>query len=106
MEELMQPKRLRARILLWVDEETKTNSLPPKSGQLMEAVLYRGEMPRGDVATQLEMSERSARRIISSLLDKGVLRSESSRAPLHLAFPAAIAGRWMPDLFPDHVVES
>ena len=30
----------------------------------------------------------------------GVLVSESSRAPLRLAFPAALASRWMPGLFP------
>jgi len=29
------------------------------------------------------------------------LVSESSRAPLRLAFPAALASRWMPGLFPD-----
>ena len=45
--------------------------------------------------------ERQARRIVSALLDKEVLISESSRAPLRLAFPAALASRWMPGLFPE-----
>jgi len=49
--------------------------------------------------------ERQARRITSALLEKGVLRSESTRAPLTLAFPARLAGRWMPGLFPDKVDE-
>ncbi len=103
MEELMQPNRLRTRILLWVEEEARGGSLPPRSGQVMEAVLYRDALPRGDVPALLGMGERHARRVVAALLDRGVLRSASSRAPLLLAFPAVTAGRWMPDLFPDHL---
>ena len=50
MESLVQPDRLRARILLWAEEEIRLNTLPPKSGNILEAVLYRGELPRGDAA--------------------------------------------------------
>jgi hypothetical protein len=32
-----------------------------------------------------------------------VLTSESTRAPLRLAFPAALAHRWMPGLFPEKI---
>ncbi|HEY7297741.1 MAG TPA: hypothetical protein VH684_07375 [Xanthobacteraceae bacterium] len=31
----------------------------------------------------------------------GVVTSKSTRAPLRLAFPAALAARWMPGLFPE-----
>ena len=41
------------------------------------------------------------RRIVSALVERSVLVSESSRASLRLAFPAVLAGRWMPGLFPD-----
>ena len=34
-------------------------------------------------------------------IEKGVLASEGTRAPLHLAFPANVAQRWMPGLFPE-----
>jgi hypothetical protein len=34
-------------------------------------------------------------------LDIGALSSTSTRAPLKLAFPAKLAGRWMPGLFPE-----
>ncbi len=103
MESLMQPDRLRTRILLWVEEEIRLGALPQKSGAILEAVLYRGELPRGEAAGVVGGSERNARRIVSSLIDVGVLVSESSRAALHLAFPAALASRWMPGLFPDKV---
>jgi Fic family protein len=101
MEELVQPDRLRARILLWTEEEIRLGLLPPKSGNVLEAVLYRGELPRGDAAGVVATGERQARRIVAALIDKGVLTSEGARAPLRLAFPAALAPRWMPGLFPE-----
>ena len=101
MENLVQPDRLRTRILLWAEEEIRLGSLPPKSGSILEAVLYRGELPRGDADTVVGTGKRQARRIVSALVDKGVLVSESPRAPLRLTFPAALASRWMPGLFPE-----
>ncbi|MGH9326024.1 MAG: DUF1488 family protein, partial [Terriglobia bacterium] len=101
MEGLMQPDRLRARILLWAEEEIRLDTLPPNSGSILEAVLYRGELPRGDAAGIVGAGERHARRIVSALIERGVLASESSRAPLRLVFPAALASRWMPGLFPE-----
>lgn len=101
MEDLMQPDPLRARILIWVAEEIRLDRLPPKSGSILEAVLYRGDLPRGDAAATVGASDRQARRVVSALLERGVLQSDSTRAPLRLAFPAALASRWMPGLFPD-----
>jgi len=68
-----------------------------------EALLYRGELTRSDVAAIAGTGDRQARRITSALLDNGVLTSLSPRDPLHLAFPAALASRWLPGLFPDRV---
>jgi Fic family protein len=101
MENLVQPDRLRARILLWVEEEIRLGLLPPKSGNILETVLYRGELPRGDAAAIVSTGGRQARRIVSALLEKNVLTSESARSPLRLAFPAVLAPRWMPGLFPE-----
>jgi Fic family protein len=101
MEGLMQPQQLRARILLWTEEEIRLDRLPPKSGAILEAVLYRGELPRGDTASIVGTGERQARRVVSALIERGVLLSGSSRAPLRLAFPATLSARWMPGLFPD-----
>ena len=101
MESLIQPDHLRARILTWAEEEIRLNHLPPKSGEVLQAVLYRGELPRADAPGIVGTGERQARRIVSALLDLGVLVSESTRAPLRLALPAALAPRWMPGLFPE-----
>ena len=101
MEGLMQPDRLRARLLVWAEEEARLGKLPQRAGQLLEAILYRGELPRGEVSTLLGIPDRSTRRVTSELLQQGVLVSDSTRAPLRLAFPATLASRWMPGLFPD-----
>ncbi|MGD1102420.1 MAG: Fic family protein [Terriglobia bacterium] len=103
MESLVQPDRLRTRIRLWVEEEIQLGHLPSKSGSILEAVLYRGELPRGDAGAVVGTGERQARRIVSALLDKEVLVSASPRAPLHLTFPATLATRWMPGLFPERI---
>lgn len=101
MEQLAQPDRLRDRILVWTEEEVRAGTLPAKSGQVLEAVLFRGGLPRGDVPALLGASERAARRVVSALLHRGVLVSDSTRAPLFITFPAALAARWMPGLFPE-----
>ena len=101
MQGLVAPDRLRHRIQIWLEEEIRMGVLPPKSGAVVEAVLFRGELPRGDVAGLLGTGERQARRLTSALVERGVLRSQSSRAPLHLAFHARLASRWMPGLFPE-----
>lgn len=106
MESLVQPDRLRTCILLCAEEETRLGHLPPKSGSILEAVLYRGELPRAAAAGVVGTGERQARRVVSARIEKGVLVSDSTRAPLRLVFLAALASRWMPGLFPEKVAMS
>ena len=101
MEGLVQPDRLRHRILIWAEEEIRAGALPPKSGAVFQAILYRGNLPRSEVAPLLGTGERQARRVTAALIERDVLTSDSSRAPLRLAFPARLASRWLPGLFPD-----
>ena len=101
MEGLMQPAQLRSRILAWADEEVRLGKLPPKANNILEALLYRGELPRGDAAAIVGTGERQARRVVSALAELGAINSASTRAPLRLAFPAALASRWVPGLFPE-----
>lgn len=101
MESLVEPDRLRSRILIWAEEEIRNDALPPKSDAVLQAVLYRGALARGEIGELLGASDRHARRITRALLDRGVLVSDSHRSPLRLNFPAKLASRWMPGLFPD-----
>ena len=101
MESLVQPDRLRARILVWANEEITLGTLPAQAVRILEAVLHRGELPRGDVDEIAGTGPRQGRRILSGLIERGVLAAEGPRAPVHLAFSAELAQRWMPGLFPD-----
>jgi Fic family protein len=101
MEALVQPTRLRDRIAIWTEEQIRGSTLLPNSGLVLEAILYRGELPRGEVKNLLAASDRQARRVTSALIKRGVVTSTSTRAPLLLAFPATLASRWMPGLFPE-----
>jgi hypothetical protein len=48
------------------------------------------------------VSSRTASRVVSILIDHDVVVSESSKAPLlRIHFPAKLAPRWMPGLFPE-----
>jgi Fic family protein len=100
MQSLVQPEQLRSRILHWVEDEMRLNRLPSKTERIMEALLYRGSLPRSEIPGILDTGERQARRIVAVLSKEGVITSPSSRAPLALAFPAKLASRWMPGLFP------
>jgi hypothetical protein len=101
MEDLVRPEKLRTRIKLWADEEIATDSLPKQAGTVLDAILFRGELPRGDVPELLDTSERTARRVVSALIDHGVVTAKTTKSPLHITFPAKLAARWMPGLFPE-----
>ena len=73
------------------------------AGSVLEAILYRGELPRSEVASLLGQTSRHARRVVADLIERGVLAADSPRAHLRLAFPAALASRWMPGLFPEQL---
>jgi Fic family protein len=101
MEELVQPERLRIRIGRWVAEEVTLGTLHEKSSTLLDAILYRGEIPRGEVPRTLDVSERTANRVVAGLVERGVLASQTPKAPLRIIFAATLAAYWMPGLFPE-----
>ncbi|MDV7341617.1 Fic family protein [Terasakiella sp. A23] len=102
MENLVAPKKLQERIRLWAEEEIRLGNIPKKSILILDALLYRGELPRADIPDMLGTSPRQASRTFAPLMEMGVIQSKSTRASLTLSFPATLAPRWMPGLFPDH----
>lgn len=101
MEKLLKPSELWTRVLTWAQEQVRLGRLAVKSEKVLEALLLRGELARADVPAIVDTGDRQARRVVASLMEHGVLKSASSRAPLRLNFPAALAGAWMPGLFPE-----
>lgn len=100
MRQLLEPDRLRLRILNWAKTETDIGALPPKSGHILEVLLYRGELPRSEVGTLLNVTDRHARRLTSELLKTKILTSKSDRSPLRLALSFEHAQHWLPGIFP------
>jgi Fic family protein len=101
MEDLVQPEKLRARVKLWADEEIMTGALPEKAGAVLEAILYRGTLPRAEVADIVGAAPRTGRRVVAALVARGVITAQTSKSDLRIAFPAELAGRWLPGLFPE-----
>ncbi|MEO8242368.1 MAG: Fic family protein [bacterium] len=101
IEGLMQPQRLRERVLTWCHREMATGTLTKGADVVMREALMSGTFERGAVPALLNVSDRQARNVTAELLIVGALRSETPRAPLRLSFPAVLASDWMPGLFPD-----
>ena len=100
MEGLMEPARLSARVLSWADQEARLGVIAPRSGEVLNALLYRGELPKAEVEKLLGVTDRQARRVTAPLVELGVLTSKTVRDPYRLGFPARLAPLWMPGLFP------
>ncbi len=67
---------------------------------MLREVLLAGELERGRVPALIDTSERTARRVISALLEKRLLVSSSHKSPLRLGFPIDVVERWFPKLYP------
>ena len=101
MSRLIRPDLLAGRVLNWATNEIRAGRLPSRSEWVLEKLLARGTLERGEVAGLLGVSERTSRRVTAALLDLKVVVSESPRSPLRLGFPATVAHHWLPGLFPE-----
>ncbi len=94
---------MQRRIQAVVDRQVSFGELKPEAGHLLRDVFLRGEISRGEIPNIIGMPERSARRVVSSLLEKGYLVSDSEKGPVMLAFPASLVGYYFPRLYPEGV---
>jgi hypothetical protein len=100
MERLMRPKELRGRIMSWADDEIRLRRLHEKAKLVLDHILFNGQLERKDLPEIVGMDDRQARRVAQPLVEAGLIRASTSRSPYHLAFPAALAARMMPGLYP------
>ena len=80
----------------------KTKNIDEKSAAILNAVLIRGEINRGNVAEIINKSERSARNLIKVLLDLGLLTSPSPKGTLRLGFPLSAVNFYFPKLYSEN----
>jgi Fic family protein len=62
--------------------------LKPEAAGLLEETLIRGEIDRGDASRITGLPERSARRVLTELVEFGLLASPTPKGSLSLQFPA------------------
>lgn len=103
MEQLMEPKSFRSRFQKWAEEETRLGTIPAKGSNVLDAILFRGSLPRSEVQSVVNQSERAANYITKALSKHGVIMAPGARADWQIAFPAKLAPRLMPGLFPEQI---
>lgn len=75
--------------------------LKPEAFRLLEAILIRGEIERGEVSRIINLPERSARRILNAAIQSGLVSSETPKGALSLRFPIDALDILFPRLFPE-----
>ena len=98
MASLLELDALVGRLRRFVDRHDR---LRPETVPILEQALIRGEMPRGDAERVTGLKERAARMALASLIDDGLLASDSPKGPVSLRFPAHTVELLFPRLFPE-----
>lgn len=111
MDKILGLHRIDARIEGYIKDRDKARGalhpLDQRSGKLLKALFLQGEIARGEARSILGMerqSDRQARRIVSQLLQEGLVCSTSHRAPLTIGFPAKVLRYYFPDIFDPSVM--
>jgi Fic family protein len=100
MSGLLEPATLLRRIEIHVEEEIRAKRLLRGSFAVLREAVIAGEVERSRIPSLTGYEERGARNVTAALIDHGMLTASSHRAPLRLAFPAEVAERWFPNLYP------
>lgn len=75
--------------------------LPKESSKLFNYLLIHGEMPRGKAVEVLGLKERSARNVLSELVKRDFLISNTVKSPIRIRFDAIFAKYLFPELVPE-----
>ncbi len=100
MQSILDPENLLRRIELYCRDEVEAGRLPKASYLVLREAVLAGEVGRSRVPSILNLQERAARNVTSSLVGKKLLVSENTRAPFRLGFPAEAVEHWFPSLYP------
>jgi Fic family protein len=99
MRSLIEPGRLLPRIQVWVEEEIRAQRLLPGSWPLLRETILIGEFPRGQASAITGYKDRQARQVMSALVTRRLLISDTEKGPVRLGVPADVVERWFPGLY-------
>ena len=100
MSGLLEPATLLTRMEIYIEEEVRAKRLLRGSFAVVREAVMSGEVERSKIPALTGYEERGARNVTAGLVDRGMLTAATHRAPLRLAFPADVAERWFPNLYP------
>ena len=102
MSGLLEPATLLTRMEIYIEEEVRAKRLLRGSFAVLREAVMSGEVERSKIPALTGYEERGARNVTAGLVDRGMLTATTHRAPLRLAFPADVAERWFPNLYPEN----
>lgn len=100
MRSILEPSELLRRIEIYSEEEIRAGRLPKGAFPFLREALLAGEFDRGKASSLINRGERTARTVLSKLIECGLLTSNSPRGPVRLGFPLTVVERWFPSLYP------
>ncbi|MDF1581596.1 MAG: Fic family protein [Desulfuromonadales bacterium] len=102
LERLMGYARMRAEKIIPTPTPRHTG-MKPEAGKILQEVLLRGEMTRGDAASASGLG-RSGRDVLAQLLDEELLVSSMPKGLVRVNFPTHISTYLFPDLYPTQML--
>ncbi len=99
MQTMLDLENLPKRIEGYVHYLVGMKQLKIQSFDLLKAALFEGEISRGNIAAITGMPERTARNLISPLLNLGLLKSTTPKGSLRLGFPIEAVKYYFPALY-------
>lgn len=100
MRSILEPSELLRRIEIYSEEEIRAGRLPKGAFPFLREALLAGEFDRGKASSLINRGERTARTVLSKLIECGLLVSNSPKGPVRLGFPLTVVERWFPSLYP------
>ncbi|MDZ7681922.1 MAG: hypothetical protein U5J63_09500 [Fodinibius sp.] len=106
MSELLDLDNLSQRIHGYIDLRaqgilTDEKKLKEESKYILTETMLRGEISRRDAKRVTGLSERSARRVLSTLEDEQLVISKNHKSPVRFNIPPKVIGYYFPDLYPE-----
>ena len=101
MEKLLDIESIGRRIEKHVEQLIRSGEkgLRPESAIVLREAFRSGMVPRGKIPEILRISDRQARRIVSPLIERGMLVADSQKKPLRFGFPEKSMPEYFPNLF-------